>query len=58
LLTEATGDEANATPAVAWVGANGRQLVAEANDIIQYSNNYWRVVLELWVLLLDSMLPI
>lgn len=44
LLTEATGDEANATPAVAWVGANGRQLVAEANDIIQYSNNYWRVV--------------
>ena len=44
LLTEATGDEYNTTPAVAWVGANGRQLVAEANDIIQYSNNYWRVV--------------
>ena len=44
LLTEATGDEYNSTPAVAWVGANGRQLVAEANDIIQYSNNYWRVV--------------
>jgi len=44
LLTEATGDESNAAPAVAWVGANGRQLIAEANDIIQYSNNYWRVV--------------
>jgi len=44
LLTEATGDESNTNPAVAWLGANGRQLVAEANDIIQYSNNYWRVV--------------
>jgi len=44
LLTEATGDESNAAPAVAWVGANGRQLIAETNDIIQYSNNYWRVV--------------
>jgi len=44
LLTEATGDESNIAPAVAWLGANGRQLIAEANDIIQYSNNYWRVV--------------
>jgi hypothetical protein len=43
LLTEATGDESNLAPAVAWLGANGRQLIAEANDIIQYSNNYWRV---------------
>jgi len=44
LLTEATGDESNLAPAVAWLGANDRQLIAEANDIIQYSNNYWRVV--------------
>jgi hypothetical protein len=44
LLTEATGDESNIAPAVAWLGANGRQLIADANDIIQYSDNYWRVV--------------
>ena len=44
LLTEDTGSLDNANPATAWVGANGRGLVAQANDIIQYSNNYWRVV--------------
>jgi hypothetical protein len=30
--------------AQAWVGGNGRPLVARANDIIEYYNNYWRVV--------------
>jgi hypothetical protein len=44
LLTEDTGSLNNVGPAQAWVGANGRPLVAKANDIIQYSNNYWRVV--------------
>jgi len=44
LLTEDTGSLDNSNPATAWVGANGRGLVAQANDIIQYSNNYWRVV--------------
>jgi hypothetical protein len=44
LLTEDTGSIDNVVPAQAWVGANGRPLVAKANDIIQYSNNYWRVV--------------
>ena len=44
LLTEATGSEGNAGPAAAWVGANGRPLIASANDIIEYTNNYWRVV--------------
>jgi len=44
LLTEATGDTANRFNPVAWLGANGRPLVAEANDIIEYQNNYWRVV--------------
>ena len=44
LLTEDTGSLDNVGPAQAWVGANGRPLVAQANDIIQYSNNYWRVV--------------
>jgi hypothetical protein len=44
LLTEATGDIDNDYPAADWVGENGRGLVAGANDIIEYSNNYWRVV--------------
>jgi hypothetical protein len=44
LLTESTGSSINTGPAAAWVGANGRPLIAEANDIIEYQNNYWRVV--------------
>ena len=44
LLTEDTGNLNNANPAQAWVGADGRPLVAHANDIIEYSNNHWRVV--------------
>jgi hypothetical protein len=44
LLTEDTGSADNPFPATDWVGANGRPLVAHANDIIEYSNNYWRVV--------------
>ena len=44
LLTEDTGSLDNEYPAQAWVGGNGRALVAQANDIVEYSNNYWRVV--------------
>jgi hypothetical protein len=44
LLTEDTGSLDNIGPAQAWVGANGRPLVAQANDIIEYSSGYWRVV--------------
>ena len=44
LLTEDTGSVNNEFAASAWVGGNGRGLVAKANDIIEYSNNYWRVV--------------
>ena len=44
LLTEDTGNLNNDGPAQAWVGANGRPLVAQANDIIEYKNSYWRVV--------------
>lgn len=43
LLTEGTGALGNEGPAEAWVGANGRPLVASANDIIEYQNGYWRV---------------
>jgi len=44
LLTEDTGDGNNQFNPVAWLGANGRPLVANANDIIEYQHNYWRVV--------------
>ena len=44
LLTESTGAGTNQFNPVAWQGANGRPLIAEANDIIEYQNNYWRVV--------------
>jgi len=43
LLTEDTGSELNISPAPAWVGANGRALIAKANDIIEYAGNYWQV---------------
>jgi len=43
LLTEDTGALENVAPATAWVGANGRPLVARANDIIEYRNSYWQV---------------
>lgn len=45
LLTEATGSPVNDYPAPAWIGAGGRGLVAQANDIIEYSTSYgyWRV---------------
>jgi len=46
LLTEDTGAEGNTDPAAAWVGGNGRPLIARANDIIEYANNYWRVVFD------------
>lgn len=45
LLTESTGSTENINPTSAWLGANGRPLIANANDIIEYTNmNYWRVV--------------
>ena len=44
LLTEATGSGTGSNVATAWQGANGRPLIAQANDIIEYANNYWQVV--------------
>lgn len=45
LLTEPTGSSENIAAASAWVGENGRPLIAQANDIIEYSSTgYWRVV--------------
>jgi hypothetical protein len=44
LLTEATGAEGNVGPVSAWVGASGRPLVAQANDIIEYDGARWDAV--------------
>lgn len=45
LLTESTGSSENTAPASAWIGENGRPLIAQANDIIEYTaQGYWRVV--------------
>lgn len=45
LFTEGTGNGENVGPASAWVGENGRPLIAQANDIVEYvSAGYWRVV--------------
>lgn len=43
LLTEDIGSTTG-TSASAWQGNNGRPLIAKANDIIQYNNNFWQVV--------------
>jgi hypothetical protein len=46
LLTESTGDFDNPSNPAAWIGANGRPLIAETNDIIEYNSGYgyWRVL--------------
>ena len=45
LLTESTGSTDNTFSATAWVGENGRPLVAQANDIIEYvAGGYWKVM--------------
>jgi hypothetical protein len=43
LITEATGNVNNASNPSAWVGAGGQPLIANANDIIEYSNGWWQV---------------
>lgn len=44
LLTESTGSPGNTSNPLAWVGELGQPLIAEANDIIEYVGNRWRVV--------------
>jgi hypothetical protein len=43
LLTEDTGSAINTNSAEAWIGANGRPLIAQANDIVEYRSGYWQV---------------
>jgi T4-like virus Myoviridae tail sheath stabiliser len=44
LLTEEIGSYANPAGAVAWRGADGQDLVANAGDIVQYNGSHWAVV--------------
>lgn len=44
LLTESTGNYDNAGNPSAWIGTGGQPLVAQANDIIEWNGNRWRIV--------------
>lgn len=44
LLTEPTGSWSNTANPTAWLGVNDQPLVADANDIIEWSGTRWRVV--------------
>lgn len=39
-------DNSHATGAVAWRGSDGRDLVAHANDIIQYNGTHWDILFD------------
>jgi hypothetical protein len=44
LLVESTGNVSNSSNPLAWIGENTRPLVAQANDIIEYQNGYWKPI--------------
>jgi hypothetical protein len=44
LLTEGTGAQSNVANPNAWLGTGDQPLVANANDIIEWSGTRWRVV--------------
>lgn len=44
LLTESTGNFDNSVNPTAWVGTGNQPLIANANDIIEWNGNRWRVV--------------
>jgi hypothetical protein len=44
LLTEGTGSHDPESAAQAWSGTGGQTLVANANDIVEYTGTRWRVV--------------
>ena len=48
LFTEATGSFENADPnnPIAWIGDGGQPLVANANDIVEFSNGRWVVAFD------------
>jgi hypothetical protein len=46
LLTQAIGDDDNQDGADAWKGVDDQDLVADANDIIEYNGEEWVVVFD------------
>jgi hypothetical protein len=46
ILTQSIGDAANIDGADAWKGTGSQDLVANANDIIQYNGTQWVVSLD------------
>ena len=46
LLVNDIGDYNNIAGAVAWKGTDGNDLVAHANDIVEYNGAHWRVVFD------------
>jgi hypothetical protein len=47
LLINDIGDYANGSNGpVAWQGTGGQNLVANANDVVQYNGSYWQVVFD------------
>ena len=45
LILDAIGD-IHSEPAVAWAGSAGTNLIANANDIIEWNGNYWTVAFD------------
>jgi hypothetical protein len=43
LLTEPTGSPVNIQNPVAWVGEDNQPLIAQANDIIEWTTDHWTV---------------
>jgi T4-like virus Myoviridae tail sheath stabiliser len=47
LLVNDIGNVSNGSNgAVAWQGTSGQNLIANANDIVQFNGNYWQVVFD------------
>jgi hypothetical protein len=46
LLNESTGNAANPSNPIAWLGTGGQSLIANANDIIEFDGTRWVVVFQ------------
>jgi hypothetical protein len=46
LLNESTGNVANPSNPIAWLGTGGQSLIANANDIIEFDGTRWVVVFQ------------
>jgi hypothetical protein len=46
LILNPIGSADNVTPAVAWAGTGGNNLIAQANDIIEWNGSYWTVAFD------------